>query len=108
VFVIAIAGMILLPRYRGAKPPGSKLGAAGLLVLATLWLSGKNMGEAARLWIAFLPWLLLCMPRLREPTVTPDEPGAPRWLWWTTAGLQAIACIATATQIDGFGFSELK
>ena len=21
-----------------------------------LWLSGKNMGEAARLWLLFMPW----------------------------------------------------
>jgi hypothetical protein len=107
VFVIAIAGVVLLRRSHAPEDQRSKLGAAGLLVLAALWLSGKNMGEAARLWIAFLPWLLLCMPRLREPNASPERPAAPPWLWWSTAALQAIACIAAATQIDGFGFSQL-
>jgi hypothetical protein len=106
--VLAIGGLLLLRGPRGLKSTGSALGPAGLLVLATLWLSGKNMGEAARLWIAFLPWLLLCMPALRGSDVKTDERAAPAWLWWTTAALQAIACIAAATQIDGFGFSELK
>jgi hypothetical protein len=108
VFVIAMAGWLLIRRISTPETQRSKLGLAGLLVLATLWLSGKNMGEAARLWILFLPWLLLCMPAIREGDAKSDDRGAPSWLWWTAAGLQAIACIAAATQIDGFGFSELK
>jgi len=32
--------------------------AAVLIVWGALWLSGKNSGEAARLWIVFLPWLV--------------------------------------------------
>ena len=31
---------------------------AWLLTLGLLWLSGKNMGEAARLWIIFMPFLV--------------------------------------------------
>jgi hypothetical protein len=84
------------------------LGPAGLRVLAILWLSGKNMGEAARLWILFLPWLLLCVPPLETAAAGSAPKGRTNWLWWAAAGLQAIACIAAATQIDGFGFSELK
>jgi hypothetical protein len=84
------------------------LGTAGLIVLGILWISGKNMGEAARLWIVFLPWLLLCVAPT-SPRSLPDEQRAwPGWVWWSAAGLQAVFCIAAALQIDGFGFSELK
>jgi hypothetical protein len=105
LFVIEIGGLLLLQRSNTPEARRSKLGQAGLLVIAALWLSGKNMGEAARLWIAFLPWLFLCVPPLRGSKA--DDAGAPTWLWWTAAALQAIACIAAATQIDGFGFTEL-
>jgi hypothetical protein len=105
LFVLGIGGLLLLQRSNMPEARRSKLGQAGLLVIAALWLSGKNMGEAARLWIAFLPWLFLCLPPLRGSKA--DDAGAPTWLWWTAAALQAIACIAAATQIDGFGFTEL-
>jgi len=106
VFVLALAGFVTVRRTGLTAPRASMLGPAGLIVLAILWLSGKNMGEAARLWIAFLPWLLLCIaPNRSDDVEGHDSTG---WLWWGTAGLQAVACIAAATQIDGFGFSELK
>jgi len=107
VCILAVAGLVLFRRSAVPRATFSRLGPAGLIVLATLWLSGKNMGEAARLWIIFLPWLLLCMPALRDQESSTDDHGAPGWLWCATAGLQAIFCIAAATQIDGFGFSEL-
>ncbi|QDT53658.1 hypothetical protein Pan44_16810 [Caulifigura coniformis] len=106
VFLLAFAGFVTRSKTVSTAPRTSMLGPAGLIVLAMLWLSGKNMGEAARLWIAFLPWLLLCIAPVRNNDV--DGRDSTGWMWWGTAGLQAIACIAAATQIDGFGFSELK
>jgi len=29
-----------------------------VIVWGLLWLTGKNSGEAARIWILFLPWLI--------------------------------------------------
>lgn len=107
VFVLAIAGGVLRWRPAESKTPWSMLGPAGLAVIAILWLSGKTMGEAARLWILFLPWLLLCVAPIEWKQTGAERRGTPTWLWWVAAGLQAVFCIAAATQIDGFGFSEL-
>ncbi len=106
LFLMALAGLIF--RRQGQSPACDwrVLGPAGICVLAILWISGKNMGEAARLWIPFLPWILLSVPRLRSRTASSDT-AAPAWLWWATAVLQAVMCIGAATQIDGFGFTEL-
>ena len=100
-------------------------------VFATLWLSGKNMGEAARLWLFLQPWLLLlaapCFAR-RAPgagPIAPDAestpargegrspaPGVHPWSarfagWLFLLALQFLASLATAARIDGFHLSEL-
>ncbi len=107
LFVAALAGGVLRWRSRQPEMQWSCLGTAGLIVLAILWLSGKNMGEAARLWILFLPWVLLCAAPTAPRGASEEPPDSPAWLWWGAAGLQAIFCIAATLQIDGFGFSEL-
>jgi hypothetical protein len=108
-----LAGLALLTSIRPTStansdpesPRWSHLGISGLLVLALLWLTGKNMGEAARLWILFLPWIALSAASLS--TIRHARPTS-KWLWYAAATLQAVACLAATTQIDGFGFSELK
>lgn len=78
-------------------------------VLALLWLSGKNMGEAARLWIPFLPWFTLAAAIPIGATSSTTDPSSPRYdsLWGLAAALQALATVLTSTRVDGFGFSEL-
>ena len=105
VFLLAIVSAVM--QWRAPRSKWSMLGPAGLIVLAGLWLSGKNMGEAARLWILFLPWLFLCLPVRKADDAEDNAATGTGLVWWMAAGLEAIACIAAATQIDGFGFSQL-
>jgi hypothetical protein len=111
MLVLAVVAVVWRGRSSKNAAQWSFLGTAGLLVIGLLWLSGKNMGEAGRLWISFLPWLLLCAPALHlgPAASSSEEQGGPRSMqWWAAAVLQVIACLMAATRIDGFGFSELK
>jgi len=48
---------------------------AGLATLGLLWLSGKNMGEAARLWIFLMPGLAWFSAALFETELARRPPG---------------------------------
>ncbi len=91
------------------------------LVWGLLWVSGKNMGEAARLWIVIQPWLLLSMARnfaTNEELVnlngqsasagrenTPPATDSPQADYWALLLLmQMIACWATVVRVTGFHF----
>ena len=102
---LAIAAVMALPillrdwtRHRDLLP--------AVLVWTILWLSGKNMGEAARLWIFLMPyfvWLAsLTIARLRASTERDENRTCAIWLM-----LQALVCLGTVLAIDGFGFSEV-
>lgn len=83
------------PRERSVRTTveGFVVGVLGVWV--GLWLSGKNMGEAARLWIVLDPWLLIaCALVVRE---------VPHRQWCVLAGLTAIASAACVLTVDGFG-----
>lgn len=75
-----------------------------ILVWGILWASGKNMGEAARLWVFLMPyavWLAaFALERWREC----DR--FPRWVLALFL-LQMATCIGTVVRIDGFHFAEL-
>ncbi len=87
------------------KSLGPYVGCAA--VWGLLWLSGKNMGEAARLWINFQPWLIwLLAASLVNPT---DETSGqltkptPR-TWLLALALACIVCLATVVRVTGFDF----
>jgi hypothetical protein len=83
------------------------------IVWSLLWVSGKNMGEAARLWLLLMPWLVLCAASALPGTGSGlDRPGVNAGsrlsaVWLAVAALQAVVCIATVTGVDGFHFDEL-
>lgn len=76
--------------------------------MVVLWLTGKNMGEAARLWLVFMPWAVW----LAAGFIAPDSDAG------KTAGgaslrarralliliLQMAVCIGTVTRVTGFDF----
>ncbi len=74
-------------------------------VWMVLWISGKNMGEAARLWVFLMPYTVWCaaigIQRLNQSRTG-----------WQALSLffvvQLVVTVATAIRIDGFGFSELQ
>jgi hypothetical protein len=86
---------------------------AFLIVWSLLWVSGKNMGEAARLWLLLMPWLVLAASAALVPVVDErerlgiDHRASRSALWLSVSALQAIACIATVTGVDGFHFDEM-
>jgi hypothetical protein len=55
--LVAVVGAVVALRT-GLRTPVAHVVIAVSLVWGSLWLTGKNSGEAARLWIVFLPWLV--------------------------------------------------
>jgi len=99
------------------------------VVWGLLWLSGKNMGEAARLWLVLVPslvWLTgVCIASDRLGGTKPSERSvgqaflparadrqagkpAPRMRrtrltgWLLALACEAIVCMATVARVDGF------
>jgi methylthioxylose transferase len=92
VKVVRERGSVLLP-----------VAGSMLFVWGTLWLTGKNSGEAARLWIAFLPWLVwLAGPYLAETEAQSNH----RWLRpaWILLSLQFATGLLTVARVSGFHF----
>lgn len=110
--VVAVLGLVGAVRNL-REPLRSPLPFSVLIVWAALWLSGKNMGEAARLWIILMPWLLVVAAYgLRARGDSPEdestgESASRRRNWLILVGLQAAVCLATAHRVDGFHFGEL-
>ncbi|QDT90692.1 hypothetical protein [Gimesia algae] len=83
------------------------------IVLILLWLSGKNMGEAARLWLIFLPWLLMMtipywqVIHHHHQALEKVPPGSflkMQTVWIVALTAQAVVCVATVNRITGFHF----
>jgi methylthioxylose transferase len=93
----------------GLLTPRSAPAVAFALVWGALWLSGKNMGEAARLWILIMPWVVLMAAPALAPVTDPAEPSGGRWrsggLWLLIA--QCLVLIMTVLRVDGFHFGQL-
>ncbi|MEZ6058965.1 MAG: hypothetical protein R3C19_01235 [Planctomycetaceae bacterium] len=85
---------------------GTDLVVASVSTILLLWLSGKNQGEAARLWCFLMPWLLIpvavggSMPRAESPT--PKRGREACWRWLLAA--QLICGLATVSRVSGFSF----
>ena len=77
-----------------------------LLVWSIVWVWGKNMGEAARLWLVFQPWLVWIAAGAfggsDTAAGTRRDDAARRWLW--TMGLQAMVCVGTVMRVSGFHY----
>ena len=103
VVLLAVASVVTLARERR-----SSLGMAAwsmLFVWGLLWLTGKNSGEAARLWIVFLPWLVwLAGPLLADVEVESKH----RWLRpaWILLAVQLAVCLLTVIRVSGFHFDS--
>ena len=91
-----------LPQLCGVISFGT-MSLAMLFVWGTLWLTGKNSGEAARLWIVFLPWLVWqAGPLLAES----ESESKHRWLRpaWVVLAIQLAVCLLTVGRVSGFHF----
>lgn len=82
---------------------------ACLTAWGCLWLSGKNMGEAARLWIVLMPWLVWMAADAFRVTDEPNA-GSSRTIsfaaiprdWWVGWCLQWSAAIVIVLRVSGF------
>lgn len=108
-----VAVVLLAALYRTAAdskhertlPPTRWIACA--VVMTLLWLSGKNMGEAARLWIVLMPGILwLCADFFADDGLTDarDETGTSHHhgVWLAVLLCQALCCTATVTRVFGF------
>jgi hypothetical protein len=90
---------------RRAAGPAWCLTAAWLV----LWLSGKNMGEAARLWLILMPWAVwLSAGYFAAVLESPDESAESRIATWAALALlalQMIVCLGTVTRVTGFSWA---
>lgn len=96
---------------RSAMPHRSGPWLACPLVLALLWISGKNMGEAARLWLVVMPWLVwLAVDIFDSPldqSINRTTVGSPQMTAWLfVAGVQLAVCVATVSRVGGFHFAD--
>jgi hypothetical protein len=78
------------------------------LTWGVLWLSGKNMGEVARLWIVFLPWLVIATAAAFDPSSPGESRSEPRYAIIGLIVLQLVSAAMTATRVDGFQFDEVR
>jgi len=95
---LTAAGLLCSFSQRGFAPIAFSHAAAWCMVWAILWLSGKNMGEAARLWIFLAPWPVMTAAKALETD---------RHCQRVAFGLQLLAGITTVAVVDGFHFAEL-
>ncbi|MCR9198094.1 MAG: hypothetical protein NXI04_05595 [Planctomycetaceae bacterium] len=70
------------------------IGLCGVILL--LWLSGKNQGEAARLWCFMAPWILVIGAGTLKTLCTQA--------WQTILALQLLVSVATVLRVNGFSF----
>lgn len=77
--------------------------AAWGLLWGILWLTGKNMGEAARLWCFLLPWPLLVVA-VSRPSRDESSSGASSAEWTVLLLCQLAVCVVTTFYVNGFSF----
>ena len=72
-------------------------------VWGLLWLTGKNSGEAARIWILFLPWLIWIAGFPFEALLTTEASFKVRQRHVATLlVVQLIVCLLTVARVSGF------
>ncbi len=103
--ILGIAFAIRAGWRRRAAGPAWCLTAVWVL----LWLSGKNMGEAARLWLILMPWAAWLSAGYFEAMLNPHAPPAEGrvslWPALALLALQLVVCLGTVTRVTGFRWS---
>ncbi len=106
VFVLMLLASLRLLKAGNWNSAACRTLLAGGFVWGLLWLSGKNSGEAARLWLLFMPgniWLV-AQGFLPGPASSIDsELETPRsGGFLLMLALQLVACVLTVHRVGGF------
>lgn len=73
------------------------------LVWGILWLSGKNSGETARIWILLFPWLIwLAAMQFEEMSTGASSERVRKRGIVTLLAVQFLVCLLTVTRVRGF------
>lgn len=102
VAMAAVAGVVHAARHASRQRRAGLVWSA-LLAGGLLWLSGKNSGEAARLWLFLMPW---CLWPAAEWLVGIGQHAKPKLSRSALPLLiaQLIVCLLTVTRVSGFHF----
>src|SRR4029079_13506910 len=107
--VLAAWSLIRTARRTPVSPCGQV--GAWLITIALLWISGKNMGEAARLWIILMPFLVWILGPVfewpapagtassREELAATRHPFLRPSLWAVALGAQLVTTALLVTQV---------
>lgn len=98
---LAAAGLVRQVRERCLS-----VGAVSFLVTwGLLYLSGKNQGEAARLWLFLMPGLCWIAAGWLDHAIRAEAARGVRvWPWMTPLLLQLVVAMALATRVGGFQY----
>lgn len=97
---LALVGLVRA--IRNFRAPASVPALASFTTWFLLWISGKNMGEAARLWIFLMPWFIWTSGTDWEFRRSQQSPATQRQ-WWLGIWLcQFVATLVTITKVAGF------
>lgn len=88
-----VAVVAAVRRYSWSSPA-----FAALFVVGLLWISGKNSGESARLWLFLMPWVLWA-------STLHWEGASGQHRWRIILPLQLAVAFLTAVRVDGFSFA---
>lgn len=105
IALVAARGvMASLYRWNASSDPAERRQVALCLALAGTWLllllSGKNQGEAARLWCFLMPWVLLCATNVFDQ----DDAAASRSDFRRLLICQLLVAVLTVGTVSGFSF----
>ena len=74
-----------------------------VMVWGLLWITGKNSGEAARIWILFIPWLIWIAGIQLEAMLTTDSSFRVRQRQVVALlAIQFVVCLLTVARVSGF------
>lgn len=114
---LCLVGAVNVVRGHRSQAIAFSQSMAWFSVWAFLWLSGKNMGEAARLWIFLAPWPVMTAALAMSPKhdlpvqPLPRQTVSPEWgnrtAWGLFLVMQLVACWWTVCCVDGFHFADL-
>lgn len=103
-WIAGSAGCWRVWRTRRSRPEAWPLAVASVCVMVLLWLSGKNSGEAARLWLLLLPGVVWLAGHAWPGAEAADAPKTLRWERAAWLALQLLASILTVHRVGGFHF----